>query len=86
MCKIVGEVGMNFSAIDVTEKFRELGPEDKERRFGGKMTSDEEVVILDGKSQTIETFAEKCGVPNYSLLTSFGNGRVKTYFSRKEPN
>ena len=78
-CSIVGALGMNFSALDVTAPFSKLDTDVQQRLFDGLINAADDVIVLDGDEQCVEHFANEASVPHYSLLTEFGKGGLNKY-------
>lgn len=79
-CPIVGVVGMNFCAIDVTEVFkRDIKPAEQFSLLAGEISTRDETILTDSSDDTdsIEQLAEKSGRPVYSILTGFGKEELR---------
>jgi alanine racemase len=67
-CKIIGNVCMDMSMVDVTDITCEVGDE----------------VILFGKNPSIQEMADKIGTIAYEVLTGIGDRVKRVYFSEED--
>jgi len=81
-CPVIGVVGMNFTAVDVSAAFEDMKEDEQEKLLEGRITSNEEVWLIGGGTQiTVEKMAKDSGIPPYSLLTALGKGNPIRHLS-----